>query len=64
MEAATPLPDGHGFVGEGLAAVNELFVILGGEEKSAVFLVFELVQQHLGQLAGKFQIAAAPAGLQ
>ena len=39
-------------------------MILGSEEKSAVFLVLELIQHHVGQLAGQFQVAAAPAGLQ
>src|SRR6202034_137377 len=53
-----------GLVGEAFAAVNELFVILGREEKSTVGFIFELIQQHLGQLARKIEIAAAPAGLQ
>jgi len=52
-----------GIVAEGLAAMDELLVIGGGEEKSAG-LILELRQQDIGQLPCELQVAAAPAGLQ
>ena len=54
----------HGFIAEGLAAVNELLMILRGEEKSAAIGIFELIEQHVCQLARECQVAAAPTGLQ
>src|SRR5580658_468046 len=54
----------HRIVAEGLAAMNELFMIRGGEEKSAGLCVLELREQDGAERLRELQVAAAPAGLQ
>src|SRR5579859_8094962 len=44
--------------------MDQCFVILRGEEKSAVGGILELFQQHCRQFLRELKIAAAPSGLQ
>ena len=46
----------RGIVVAGLGAVDEFFVVVAGEEKAALLLILELLQQHIGERAGKLQV--------
>ena len=48
----------------GLGPVQQLFMVARGEEKTAAVRVLELLEQHLGQLLGEFQIGRRKTGLQ
>ena len=54
----------RGIVRPDLVALDQHFVVVAGEEESAVLLVFEACQQRIGELHRKGQVCTAVFGLQ